>query len=148
MSSHKFGLVPKNYLILLASLVWMFAGVMVIKAGWAYLLELIKTQPLLLLLSPLVFILFYWFIFARLVKRHTRRIAAAPESHLPLWQFFDLKSYFVMAVMMSGGFWLRSSHILPGWVIGFFYPGLGFALFACGTRFFSVFLRKKVLQPL
>jgi hypothetical protein len=50
-----------------------------------------------------------------------------------------------MAVMMGGGMALRLSHLLPDWMIAFFYSGLGVALLLCGVRFLGVFARKEVL---
>jgi hypothetical protein len=48
-------------------------------------------------------------------------------------------------VMMGGGMALRLSHLMPDWMIAFFYSGLGVALFLCGVRFLAVFARKEVL---
>jgi hypothetical protein len=48
--------------------------------------------------------------------------------------------------MMAGGMGLRLAHVFPNWVIGFFYSGLGIALFSCGVRFLGVFSRKEVLM--
>lgn len=40
-----------------------------------------------------------------------------------------------MAVMMSGGIWLRSSGIAPDRFIAVFYTGLGASLLTAGIRF-------------
>jgi quinol-cytochrome oxidoreductase complex cytochrome b subunit len=40
---------------------------------------------------------------------------------------------------------LRFSHLMPDWMIAFFYSGLGAALFLCGVLFLGVFARKDVL---
>jgi hypothetical protein len=50
-----------------------------------------------------------------------------------------------MAVMMGGGMALRLSHLMPDWMIAFFYSGLGVALFLCGVRFLGIFARKDML---
>jgi hypothetical protein len=50
-----------------------------------------------------------------------------------------------MGVMMGGGMALRFSHLMPDWMIAFFYSGLGVALFVCGVLFLRVFARKDVL---
>ena len=50
-----------------------------------------------------------------------------------------------MAVMMGGGMALRLSHLMPDWMIAFFYSGLGVALVLCGIRFLGIFARKDVL---
>jgi hypothetical protein len=84
-------------------------------------------------------------VFSRLVAKHTGRIRARAEDRLPFWHFFNASSWAVMAVMMGGGMTLRLSHLMPDWMIAFFYSGLGLALFLCGIRFLGVFARKEVL---
>lgn len=62
------------------------------------------------------------------------------------WKFFDLKSYIIMAIMMTGGILLRKFSLIPIIVLGPLYTGIGFALFACGVRFIYVFFKKDALN--
>jgi small-conductance mechanosensitive channel len=137
--------VPKNQLMLLAGLVWCAAGAMVCMVGLPLELGLLPSDVILLPLAVVIFLAFYVFVFSRLVRRHTRRIRAREEERLPFWHFFNASSWAVMALMMGGGMALRLSHLIPDWVIAFFYSGLGVALFLCGVRFLGVFARKDVL---
>lgn len=137
--------IPKNVLILIAGLVWCMAGAMVSKIGLPLLWNLGVTRLILYPMAGVVFLIFYFLIFSRLVIKHTERIRRRPESKLPVWNFFDTSSYIVMVIMMAGGMWLRLSHLIPNWMIAFFYSGLGIALFSCGVRFLGVFSRKDVL---
>lgn len=66
------------------------------------------------------------------VKKHTRRIQNYQETYRPVWHFFDLKAYLIMAVMMGGGVWLRYSGLAPDIFIAVFYTGLGCALALAG----------------
>ena len=136
--------VPKNVLLLIAGVVWCVAGAMVCKIGLPLLWAYEWTQPLLLLWAGIVFLLFYFLIFSRLVIKHTARIRQKAQIKLPFWQFFDTSSYVVMVIMMVGGLWLRLAHVVPEWMIAFFYSGLGLALFSCGVRFLDVYRRKAV----
>ncbi len=131
--------IPKNRLILLAGLVWCVAGAMVDKIGIPLLWQLGSSQLILYPLAGIVFLIFYFLIFSRLVVKHTERIRKRPEQRLPFWNFFDASSYVVMMIMMGGGMWLRLGHLIPNWMIAFFYSGLGTALFSCGVRFLGVF---------
>jgi hypothetical protein len=137
--------VPKNYLVLIAGLVWCAAGAMVAMIGLPLELGLTPSHLILLPLAVAIFLAFYVFVFSRLVRKHTGRIRARAEDRLPFWHFFDASSWAVMAVMMGGGMALRLSHLIPDWMIAFFYSGLGVALFLCGVRFLGVFVRKDVL---
>lgn len=53
--------------------------------------------------------------------KHTKRIKGYREEYKPVWKFFDLKSYIIMAVMMGGGIWLRSSGLASEVFIAVFY---------------------------
>lgn len=50
-----------------------------------------------------------------------------------------LKSYLIMAFMMGGGIWLRSSGLVPDTFIAVFYTGLGCALALAGVLFWMMF---------
>lgn len=136
---------PKNYLMLIAGLAWTVAGLFVAGIGLPLLMAEGLQMWWLYPLSVVVFLVFYLLIFSRLVKRHTARVRDYPEAQRPFWQFFDTRSYLVMAIMMGGGMALRFWQVLPDWGTGFFYTGLGLALFSCGIRFLSVFAHKRVL---
>ena len=137
--------IPKNHLILIAGLVWCVAGAMVCVIGLPLEIRLAPEHLILLPLAVAIFLVFYPFVFSRLVRKHAGRIRAREEDRLPFWLFFNPASWVVMAVMMGGGMALRFSHVMPDWMIAFFYSGLGVALFLCGVRFLGVFARRDVL---
>ena len=93
--------VKRNTLLLIACLVWSAAGFNILRIG-------VLAYPAYLsfwnfLLSALVFTVFQIFIFGRLVKKHTTRIVGYEEESHFFMKFFDVKSFLIMAVMMSGG---------------------------------------------
>jgi small-conductance mechanosensitive channel len=137
--------IPKNHLMLIAGLVWCAAGAMVSMIGLPLEFGLAPSHLILFPLAVVIFLVFYFLVFSRLVRKHTDRIRARTEDRLPVWNFFNASSWAVMAVMMGGGMALRFSHLMPDWMIAFFYSGLGVALFLCGVRFLGVFARKDVL---
>ena len=137
--------VPKNQLMLIAGLVWCAAGAMVCMVGLPLELTLAPSHLILVPLAAVNFLAFYFLVFSRLVRKHTGRIRERTEDRLPFWHFFNASSWVVMAVMMGGGMALRFSHLMPDWMIAFFYSGLGVALFLCGVRFLGAFARKDVL---
>jgi small-conductance mechanosensitive channel len=141
----QFATVHKNQLMLIAGVVWCVAGLMVLAVGLPLEIRLAPTQLILIPLAMLIFVVFYAFVFSRLVRKHTSRVRARPEERLPFWHFFNASSWAVMGVMMVGGMTLRMSHLVPDWAIAFFYSGLGVALFICGLRFVRVYARKDVL---
>lgn len=132
--------VKKRSLLLIAGLVWMFAGFMVMKTGYPFLKKS-NSLGLILLGSLIIFLIFYLKIFSKLVKKHEIRIRGYEEERVAFWKFFDIKQYIIIAFMMSGGILIRYYHLAPDWFIAFFYPGLGFALFSCGTRFIARYIK-------
>ena len=125
--------VKKNTLLLFAAIVWMIAGVNVLRIG--ILLYPSYVSIINILLSIAVFTVFQCFIFGRLVKKHTRRINAYTEERQFFFKFFDLKSFIIMAVMISGGISIRAFHLLPEQFIAVFYTGLGASLSLAGILF-------------
>lgn len=134
--------VKKQYLLLLACLVWTIAGANIVRIGFEAYPGYISA--LNIFLSAVVFAVFQFFVFGRLVRKHTKRIIAYEE---PQWfiKFFDLRSFIIMAVMMTGGIWLRASGAAPEVFIAVFYSGLGAALLLAGILFGAHFL--KYMKP-
>lgn len=131
--------IPNKYLILIAGVVWMFAGTMVIKTG-APLFISQGSYFFSVLLAASVFSIFYIFIFSKLVEKHTTRISKDNRKKMFVMEFFDKKSYLIMMVMVLGGITVRKLGLLPAFVIGFFYVGIGLALFSCGMKFVYEFM--------
>ena len=133
--------VPKNQLLLIAGVLWSLAGAMVLRVGLPLEVRLAPGLPVLVPLAIGVFIVFYVFVFLRLLRKHTLRIQASHAERLPIWRVFNASSWVIMGVMVTVGMILRVSHALPDWAVAFFYTGLGTALLLCGLRFFVTYLR-------
>lgn len=133
--------VNKKTLLLIACFVWGIAGFNVLRIGvLAYPSHL---SFLNLILSVIVFSLFQYFIFGRLVKKHTHRILNYTDTYQFFLKFFDVKSFCIMAFMISGGIWLRASGIAPERFIAVFYSGLGASLFLAGILFGKNYLKER-----
>lgn len=124
--------VQKNTLLLLACLVWGAAGFNIL-ADWPDGLSPAYVTVVNLLLSAVVFGLFQRFVFGKLVKKHTGRIAAMEEKPQFFLKFFDGKAFAIMAVMMTVGIGLRASGLAPERFIAVFYSGLGASLLLAGA---------------
>lgn len=130
--------VKKRTLLGIAGVVWLIAGFNVARLGVIAYNDLTKITFLHILLSILVFTAF-GFMFYKMSIKHNKRIKSYPEEYNPFWHFFDLKSYLIMAFMMGGGIWLRSSGLVPEVFIAVFYTGLGLALASAGILFWIMF---------
>lgn len=140
MSRQSFFHVKKRTLLAIAGCVWMIAGFNVARLGILSYKKILPFTVIHILLSALVFIAF-GLMFYKMTIKHTKRIKGYKEEFRPVWHFFDIKAYFIMAVMMGGGIWLRGSGLVPDVFIAVFYTGLGCALTLAGALFWVMFFR-------
>lgn len=135
--------VPRRALLCIAGIVWMIAGFNVARLGiLSYMM--IEIQWYYFALSVLVFVLF-GLMFFRMTKKHIKRINGYEEPFRPFWNFFDIKAYIIMTIMMTGGIGLRALGVFPDIFVAFFYTGLGCALFLAGVLFIGAFFRDKAV---
>ncbi len=125
--------VKKELLLIFACFIWIVAGANVLKIGISAYTPFFSVPNLLI--SVVVFLLFEHLVFSRLVKKHVERISNYEEEYQFFYKFFDLKSFIIMAGMMSGGIFFRKIELFPNHFIAVFYSGLGAALLIAGILF-------------
>lgn len=125
--------VKKELLLIFACFIWIVAGANVLKIGISAYMPFFSV--LNLLISVVVFLLFEYLVFSRLVKKHVERISNYEEEYQFFYKFFDLKSFIIMLGMMSGGIFFRKIELFPNYFIAVFYSGLGAALLIAGILF-------------
>ena len=125
--------VKKRTLLLLACLVWTTAGCNVFRIGILTYSAYISIFNVMLSIG--IFFIFQTFIFGRLVRKHTARILHYTEEFQFFLNFFDLKAFIIMAIMIAGGIYLRISGLAPDHFIAVFYSGLGVSLTLAGILF-------------
>lgn len=141
MKKHKVYEVPKRTLLIVAGIVWMIAGFNVVRLG-IISYKLVEVSWYLPLFSVITFALFGTMFF-KMTQKHGKRIMNYEEAYKPIWNFFDIKSYIIMAAMMGGGIGLRNAGVFPDIFVAFFYTGLGCALFLAGVCFVIMFLKRR-----
>lgn len=126
--------VHKTTLLLIASIVWLAAGVNIARLGViAYANG--HLTAINVALSIVVGLVFWTFVFGKLVVKHTKRITSYEDERHFFLKFFDVPAFVIMAVMMTGGIAIRSLGLAPEVFIAVFYTGLGSALTCAGIRF-------------
>lgn len=133
--------VPKRLLLIIAGVIWMIAGFNVVRLG-IISYESIDMRWYLPVLSVVIFVLF-GMMFYKMTQKHGKRIMNYTESYRPVWNFFDIKAYIIMAIMMGGGIGLRNAGVFPDIFVAFFYTGLGCALFLAGVLFVIMYYKSK-----
>jgi hypothetical protein len=127
--------VNKHTLLLIAGIVWIVAGVNILRIG--ILTWLIDSQYWVFKIGEafVVFLAFYIFVFKKLYNKHSKRICEKTKSSCP-FSFFDAKGWVIMSFMISLGIIVRKFQLLPESFIAVFYTGLSIALIITGLLFF------------
>ena len=128
----------KENLITVAGVVWLLAGMNVALVGARAAVEMsgaaVGVVVALVVGAVAVFFAFHA-IFGTIVLKNSQRIRGLDGERLHFVRFLDLKGYLIMAFMMSFGFGLRLTGLIPSWFFAFFYTGLGSALTLAGASF-------------
>ena len=118
----------KENLITVAGIVWLLAGMNVVQC-------LVLATVIALVVAAVAAFFAFHAMFGKIVLKNAQRIRSLDADRLNFLQFLDLKGYLIMAFMMSFGFGLRLSGLIPNWFFAFFYTGLGCALTLAGASF-------------
>lgn len=137
-------MIKNKYLLLIAAIVWLIVGFNVLKIGVETYINYVTVINLLL--SLVVFLVFWIMVFSKLVKKHTLRISSYESEKQWFYLFFDLKSFIIMAIMMTMGIVIRYYALLPDVFIAVFYTGLGSALALAGILFMVNFMRFEAIS--
>jgi len=138
--------VSKHNLLFIAGLAWTTAGGILAGRGLNYLVQ--HGQHLgWRLAGGLVFgCVFYFLLFARISKKHIIRIRGLSIPYPCAFSFFNLRSYLMMAVMISGGIMLRVFDVINKEWLYNFYVTMGIPLLISASRFFYFWVTKKEIS--
>lgn len=133
--------IQRSYLLLVAALVWTFAGAMLIWRGFTLNQVLPAFWCVEVILSVLFGLVFFQLLFNRISKKHVKRIRSMPEEKPSVFAFFNLKSYLMMFSMIAMGITLRTTGIVPSEYLAIMYITMGIPLLMSSIRFYSTFLQ-------
>lgn len=131
----------KRYLLLVAALVWTFAGSMLLFRGYA-MNNPIPVHWMMRLGSCIVAgLLFYRLLFDRISSKHVSRIRNLPVDLPGVFSFFNGKSYLMMLSMITLGITLRKSGVVAPEYLSLMYITMGVPLLLSSVRFYFNFLK-------
>ncbi len=133
--------VNRHYLMFMAAVVWLFAGSMLFVKGLVFMLGNDTDLALELSVSVCLGLLFFAFLFSKIVAKHVIRILNIKHEKPCLFSFFNWKSYLMMAAMISSGILLRTFHLVPMVYLSCFYVTMGTPLLLSSYRFFNEAVR-------
>ena len=138
--------VNKNILILISGILWSGVGILLAKIAskWFYLYSV--KQLILMIIGGLALgIVISYFGFSNLAQKNIDRINLYKEK-VCVWAFQKWQSYFLIAFMISLGIFMRSTSMMPKFVLIPMYIGIGFALFTASFKYYVFLYRKKTLK--
>lgn len=136
--------VSKNVLLLLAGLVWGFAGFKILSIGLPDMIKHWYMPIFFILMAFIIYFLFTKFVFFKMFVKHRNRIMSYGNELKCIFTFFDIKGYFIMTFMIIFGILLRNSRIVPPLYLGTFYSGLGLSLATASVCFIYTFILIKI----
>lgn len=137
MNKNTIGRVSKRSLLFIAAAVWTFAGGMLILRGYLMMKEIFIIKWLQILFCIVGGILFYWILFSRISFKHIHRILNLGDERFHFLSFFNVRSYLMMAIMISMGISIRVLNIVPIHYLSLFYIFMGTPLLISSFRFYA-----------
>jgi hypothetical protein len=132
--------IQKPYLLLIAALVWTFAGAMLLFRGYSFLMEYPHHLILKLVGCAIGGLLFFKLMFLRITYKHVLRIKNLPIDYPCMFSFFNWKSYLMMTVMITSGITLRKTGVISPEYLSLIYVTMGIPLLMSSFRFYYSFI--------
>lgn len=130
-----------SYLIFLSGFVWIGVGIMLLLYAFSWLSMASKINIYFFSGAGVVLsLLVHHFGFLKIVNTNLKRILQTNEKKC-LFSFIPLKSYLIIAVMITLGAILRHSGI-PKQYLSILYIGVGLALILSSVRYMRIFFRE------
>jgi hypothetical protein len=128
--------IPKRFLLFMAALAWTVAGGMLLYKGISIIVRLNYFSWIRVSLCATGGILFYILLFSKISARHVKRIINLKYKLPCMFSFFNLRSYAIMAVMITSGVLLRKSGAITPQHLSNLYITMGIPLFMSAFRFY------------
>ncbi len=131
--------VKRKWLIMLSGLMWSGVGILLnwIASKWFHTFNIWQTV-LALTTGPLLGFAIAYFGFSKLAKQNANRILAYPEK-VCIFAFQRWQMYILIVIMMSMGFFMRSTYLIPRFMLAPVYIGIGSALFISSFVYYKRF---------
>jgi len=131
--------VSKHFLLLIAAMVWTFAGGMLLFRGFTLNETLPAHWMVELPAGILAGLLFFRMLFSRISTKHVIRIQNLPIEQPCLFSFFNIRSYLMMFSMITLGVMLRKSGFVSAEYLSLMYITMGIPLLLSSFRFYKTF---------
>jgi hypothetical protein len=129
--------IPKRYLLLVAALVWTFAGGMLLFKGIALFFKYPELLVLKISISVIGGGLFYLLLFSKISNKHIKRILNIEIDSPCFFSFFNVRSYVLMTIMIGSGILLKKFGVISPEYLSIIDVTMGMPLFLSAFRFYT-----------
>jgi hypothetical protein len=138
--------VKRKCLILISGIMWSSVGILLNWIASKWLLEFKQWQiAFTYLVGISAGIIIAKFGFGKLAQKNNNRIMNYPEK-VCVFAFQRWQMYFLIAFMMSLGIFMRTSSLIPKYLLAPMYVGIGTALFLGSFVYYkTLFIKKKTI---
>jgi hypothetical protein len=128
--------VNRKWLIIISGLMWSSVGIFLNTLAFNWLKSFNNIQLFETILMGLLagWVLAY-FGFGKIANKNIHRILAYPKE-VCVFAFQEWKSYILIMVMMSMGIFLRTTGLIPQFMLAPMYIGIGTALFLASFKYY------------
>jgi hypothetical protein len=133
--------VSRTTLYLIAGMAWTTAGGILLGRGLVSLIHLKNHLAARLLVGLVLGIAFYLVLFYRISARNIRHIQLIQISDPCAFSFFNLRSWLMMTLMISGGITLRKLNIVNPAYMFTFYVVMGIPLLISAWNFYAEWIK-------
>ena len=131
--------VPRTYLLLIAALVWTFAGGMLLVRGYFSLLAYPHFFVYKIMGCVIGGLIFFKLLFFKISGKHVLRIQNLVIEKPCLFSFFNGRSYLMMTIMITSGITLRKTGAISPEYLSLVYITMGIPLLMSSFRFYYSF---------
>jgi len=135
--------VSKHNLLFMAGLAWTTAGGILGGRGLAYLLQNESHLLWRLIIGIILGGVFYLVLFAKISRKHIKRIKGLNIPYPCAFSFFNLRGYLMMTIMITTGVMLRKFDVINKTWLYNFYITMAVPLLISAVRFFYFWATNK-----
>lgn len=126
-------------LAFIAGIIWLIAGFNVCRIGVVSWMDCDATT-IGMIVGCVVTLILFSTMFVKMLVKNVRRIRTLEAEKRRVWHMMPVKSYVIMAVMITFGVLLRRCPVMPTSFIAAFYVGLGSSLMLAGGLYTATLL--------
>ncbi|MCF8296221.1 MAG: hypothetical protein K9J13_01635 [Saprospiraceae bacterium] len=134
--------VKPKVLIFISGILWSFVGILLNHFAAKWFVNLPKAEKITsIVFGGIMGIIIAYFGFNKIAKNNIKRILEYKDKAC-FFAFQSWKSYIIIVIMISMGIFMRTSGLIPKYILTPIYIGIGLALFIAGIQYYIVLLRK------